>query len=402
MFQNILQREDVIKLIKEVCNNKQFYEKENHNSLDYEMFVDIEQPLFIIVDALMKFKIIIDDEILLDEFLEQLKKIMKKITNFHDINCGVNRIIGKFAGKKLNLKEVESETAKKEILEYIYDKYIVNGYMYHSISNVYKKNIQENGLIPNNYYNITDKFVKVNKILEKYRIENMMECDFDKESITITDSYIMAYYYAINSPMYFYKLLCGNHYMKKKKYDKSAYLKNDYNGCFKNLDRFLKKYELNSAEIKYIKDTCNEQWKLIDKNRNTPTIVAIKRSAVGRNYLKEIGDILNNCQKTDIGESIGRIINSRYDKDKLKNPISKDDLFICELFKYRDLIEVSEEEIETDTTFINKMSKNFLNVYDSNQQFTTEYGKVSILLLLGSLLITLGVTITIIMIAGRM
>lgn len=402
MFQSVLHRDDVIKLLKEVCNNKMFYEKNILDSLDYEIFVDIEQPLFIVVDALIKYQIIIDDEFLLDDYLEQLRKIMRKITNFHDIRCGINRIMGKFVARKMNLKDYESDDNQREILKYIYDKYIVNGYMFHSISNVYKDNILTNGLIPNQYVNITEKFVKVNNILEKYRIENLMETDFNKDYISITDSFIMAYCYAVNSPMYFYKLLCANQYMVKKKFDRTAYFKNDYNKCFKNLDQLLKKYDFNSSEMKYIKETCNEEWKLLDKNRNIPTVVVIKRSAVGRDSLKDIDDIISNCGKIDIGESVSKIIDSRYDNDKLDSAISVDDLKICELFKYRDLVEVMEEEEVTDTTFIKKMSKNYLNVYDSNQQFASEYGKVSILVLLGALLITLGVTITIIMISRGM
>ena len=59
VLDNILRRDDVSKLIYEVVNNARYYDKKSDNSVNYQLYVDREQALFVVYDALLKYKIII-------------------------------------------------------------------------------------------------------------------------------------------------------------------------------------------------------------------------------------------------------------------------------------------------------------------------------------------------------
>lgn len=388
MLDDILKRADVQRLLHEVSMNRRYYEKKKLDSIDYEKFVSFQQALFIVMDALVKYKIIIDDVYLLDSYISRLDYLMKKIDNFHDVSNGINKIMGKFCAIKLGY-ENSILKHKKEILSYIYDRYIVNGYLFHSVSDVYVENIKVNGFIPQNYNNLYDKFKQINKIIGN----DVMDTDFTNNDVSFTDSFLMAYYYAVNSPMYFSKLLCNNNILGRRQ-DKTAYFKNDYIGCFNNLNRLFGKLELNDTNEKIIRSICNEEWSLLKKNSAKPVVLLIKRNVLGADFLKDIDDILEN-NIDDFSVLVGRILDSRYSNIKCDKKLEVTDIEFINLYGYKDLIE------EKETIFIDNSDYIDNNMKKENDQFADVYGKVSILLLIGALLITLGVIITIIMLSGR-
>lgn len=377
MLDDILKRGDVSRLIKEIATNNRYNKKEKSNSINYLKFVDFEQPLFIVVDALFKYKVIIDDIYLLDDFVDQLDLLFRKLDNFYDINIGINKLILKFVIKKLGYKDKVS-LKRKEILTYIYDKYILNGYIFHSISDVYKESIEYNGFIPQNYNNLYEEFKEVKSIVG----DDILENDFNNNDVAFTDSFLMAYYYAINSPIYFYKIMCGNHLIQKEE-DKEAYFKNDYVHCFKNLNKLIYKLDLNEEKGKKVRYICNKEWNLINRSSYCPTVMVIKRSLVLNDKLEDYYDIINDTT-SDLADLVGKIIDSKFNSISVSEKISADDLEFIKLPSYQDII-------SDDTLTV--VEKNII----SSDKINDNHGKVSFLVILGILLITLGVVFSFIM-----
>ena len=88
MIKKYLKREDVSNLIKEIKRNPRYYEKEK---LEDNISIGNELSLYILYDALLKFKIVIDDDSLFGDFIVQLDKLYKKIDNYDQIVIGINK-----------------------------------------------------------------------------------------------------------------------------------------------------------------------------------------------------------------------------------------------------------------------------------------------------------------------
>ncbi|MBQ2639831.1 MAG: hypothetical protein IJF92_03615 [Bacilli bacterium] len=377
MLYDILRREDVSKLLIEVVNNNRYNQKDEIGSIDYQKFNNTEQTLFITIDALYKYMVIIDDIKLLDDFVYQLNLLIRKIDNFHDIKTGINKLITKFCVLKLGYKDKEDKK-RKEIISYIYDKYITNGYLYHAINDVYKGDIKNNGLIPQEYNNLYNEFIEIKNILGS----DIISKEFFSKTIYFTDSFMMAYYYAVNSPMYFYELLCNNSIIK----DKDSYIKNDYEECNKNINKIINKLELNTNNSNKVKKVFNDEWNLINKSKSCPTIIRVKRNLLLKDN-KELDTTINN-KELELSEVVERVLSSRYDEIECSSKIESKDIEFIELPNYNDLLIKKEEK--TDAELEN----------NETTEYNNELGKVSILILLGSIFIAIGVIITMIMVVS--
>lgn len=386
MLERFFKRRDVTEFIDEVISNSIYSKKKNSVYDSYEVFVDSSQALFTFFDAIYKFAIIIEDEAYFTEYIMQIRKVIKKFENFNDINEGINKIIGKICALKLGLSDREDVIARKYIVKYVYDKYIVSGYVFHGFPSIYKDDICKYGLVPDNYHHMYDKFIEINKIFERHGFYNVLGKDFKVKGIYFTDSFILGCFYAFSAPMYFYRLLGCNSF-NISNYDDKAYLNNDYFASFNNLSLLVRKAKLTEAEKKFVIKTCFEEWKLI-KNSTDVSILAIKRSSVGLNYLKNIDDILAKTSFCDLGNSIGKIFNYCDNEILVTEKISSNDINIISLNNYKELKSIRDMRLND--------IKNRQEAYNSDK-IINAYGKVSILMILGSLLITLGVIATIVM-----
>ena len=386
MLERFFKRRDVTEFIDEVISNSIYSKKKNSVYDSYEVFVDSSQALFTFFDAIYKFAIIIEDEAYFTEYIMQIRKVIKKFENFNDINEGINKIIGKICALKLGLSDREDVIARKYIVKYVYDKYIVSGYVFHGFPSIYKDDICKYGLVPDNYHHMYDKFIEINKIFERHGFYNILGKDFKVKGIYFTDSFILGCFYAFSAPMYFYRLL-GYNSFDISNYDDKAYLNNDYFASFNNLSLLMRKAKLTEAEKKFVIKTCFEEWKLI-KNSTDVSILAIKRSSVGLNYLKNIDDILAKTSFCDLGNSIGKIFNYCDNEILVTEKISSNDINLINLNNYKELKSIRNMKLND--------IKNRQEAYNSDK-IINAYGKVSILMILGSLLITLGVIATIVM-----
>ena len=113
--------------------------------------------------------------------------------------------------------------------------------------------------------------------------------------------------------------------------------------------------------------------------------------AVKRNLLlkdnKELDTTINN-KELELSEVVERVLSSRYDEIECSSKIESKDIEFIELPNYNDLLIKKEEK--TDAELEN----------NETTEYNNELGKVSILILLGSIFIAIGVIITMIMVVS--
>ena len=141
---------------------------------------------------------------------------------------------------------------------------------------------------------------------------------------------------------------------------------------------------VSSAEKKYITRTCFEEWKVLQKNSSGIDILFIKRNLLGVNYLSDIDRIINSDE--DLGQAIFKIMTSKSDDIPVDFYIDSKDIGFIEIPNYKIMFSLRNEQ----ASYNNKNNMELLS---------NAYGQVSVLILVGSLLIALGVILTIVTIS---
>lgn len=375
MISSIFLRAEVVDLLKKVAKNPRYHDKKKKDSINYEKFSGLEQAFFLLFDAFMKYQIVIQEEEYLGEFVHYLDLLWYKIDNFHDINLGTCKILVKLCAKKLGYKNKMSEH-RREILQYIYQKYIEEGYLYHGVSGVYVDSIQTNGFQPQNYKNFYSEF---EQLQEKYP-SFMKEMDFRHDFVSFTDDFVMACYYATYSPIYFSSFLCPP---SLKKAEINSYAKRDYMGCFKELHHTFKVNEVGEEDKRTIEQLCNDQWKLLKQSEVNPTIMMVKRSYFSKDKMPMIQEIFEDLD-TDLSILASQIMDYKLDGLSWNQTIPSSQIKFIEIPYSSFVVEKENANIEIVLPTVLEEEK-------------SEDGKVSFLVLLGSVFILLGVLISIIM-----
>lgn len=386
MLDRVLLRSDVEKLLKEITENDRYSNKKNDS---FSVCCDLsskEQALILLYEGLFKYEVIVAEEMFLPEFIDQIDKLFKKIDNFNDINLGINKLIVKFVAKKLNIKEIEENNNQDIILKYIYDKYIKNGFYFHGYSSYYYENIKKVGFDPENYQNYYSEFLKLNEIFNKYGINNILGKNFFTKESYLTDSFLMGCYYSINAPMYFSNLLAKNEYSYLK-YKKDAYLKDDYEGCIKNLKKLFLILNISEEDKKEILEIVKKEWDLLHLCEKKISLLLIKREKVLNHNNINLDNVIND-KTLNFYDKVNYVMTPRNDKLLLREKINKEDISLLELSLVKK--EIPKKQLEDEEKLLNRemLLREFKNVY----------GKATTFLIIGALLVSLGVIITIIMV----
>ena len=136
MLDSYLSRNDVISFVKEIRTSDRYFRKLS-TLVVHDLYTSYEEALYIFYDALLKYKIVIDDIYLFPEYLEQVEKLYRKLDNYNDIRFGINKLICRMLSIKLEIKNINDKDNRDLIIKYIYDKYIINGYFIHGFSSTY-------------------------------------------------------------------------------------------------------------------------------------------------------------------------------------------------------------------------------------------------------------------------
>ena len=139
-----------------------------------------------------------------------------------------------------------------------------------------------------------------------------------------------------------------------------------------------------SEDKKYILDVVEDEYNLLHRRNNKISLLVVKRNVVFSKDAKEI-DFLND--NSDIYEIIDRMLSPKY--NNLEHNRYIDNYEIIELDCFIDL-DKEKEKIKKEEEKLKRREK------EANEEFINKYGNVSIFILLGAILISLGVIIMII------
>ena len=392
MIDKYLKKEDVQSLIKEIKRNPRYFEKEKGINDFYSDIMGSELSLYILYDALIKYKIIIDDEALFYDYIIQIDKLYKKIDNYSEIIVGINKLICYMVIRLLNIKGIEEKDNKRKIIDYIYKKYIIDGYFVHGFSTVYENSIKESGFIPEVYKNYYNNFYELKSIFSKYGYDCLIEKDFTNCCTYFTDNFIMGCFYSSMSPGYYSNLLF-NRVLGKCEIEN--YLKLDFDGSINYLKKFMISKSFDKKDIDYVLYVVKKEWDLLFRVKKKINLLFVRRNLIDC-PINKIDDYLDD--DSDIFDIVDRILCSKNENIEFSDVISSADLNISSIDDYYDIPIDNINKLSINNDYLPFKKNNEV----VNHEFLNAYGNVYIFLLLGSIFISFGVIIMVIMILRGM
>lgn len=383
-------------LMNETTKNKTF------NIIDNEEYTYNQYSLLIVMDIVIKYQIIISDAEYHNIFLDKLANITSNYNNHKDLIIKGNSLLIDLVSKKLNITTTESQD-KKQILKYIYDKYIVDGYCFHSFPSKFKKEVEENGLIGNIDIKEKNDLKKINYIFKHHNYNNIISRDLNAKSkaIYITDSPAMAYYYAIRSPEYLAELTSLSKYYKNiKLYDKNAFYEKDYYKCKSNLVSLCKHLNMTVKEENTILKTFDKRWYSLKLSESMPCIAFIKRKELAKDSLPNIEEIYESVDEMPLEILVSKIIDSKYPVIRRYSNINSLNLTIITMPSYKEIKSnsfISKDKPKAVLTTVTRKDYQEEKRFNFNFKYAYSYGNANVVALTGLLMISLGATITIIL-----
>ncbi len=384
MFQEIMKRKDVLSFLDEIEHNERYFQKTSRNLFDHSFFVSKEQALFIFYEALFQYQVLFLDDTYLEEYLLQLRKVYKKFDCFEDIREGIHKILCKMLCVKLHLEDLRQKESREQLITYVYEKYVVDGYYIHGFASSYQEAIRKDHFTPEEYDHFYDRFIKAREILDSYRIRGVITKDFDNKKVYFTGDMVMGCYYSLYSPMFFYKFIRNCDYFGRR-IRKDYYLKGSISLVMSHLKRFLNSRDVKENDQKFILDLVQDEWNFLHREKKEISLLLVKKKLF-HEPVKSLEEFLEDTR--DIYELIDSILSSKNNNISYQETLEKDQYEVVSLPFY-DWIE--ENELEKKLSMEEKEE-------EVSFEFLNAYGNVSLLLLLGSMFVTIGVLISIFMV----
>ena len=385
MLDEYFQMKSVKSFIKDLKTNDCYFAK-NHSFSNHSLTVSYELALYIFYDALFKYKMIIDDLDMFDEYLDQVRKVYRKFNTFEEVRFGIHKVLTRMTAVKYDIHDWRMDD-REELITLIYDKYIRDGYIFHGFSSGYKDIIMNNEFVPERYENQYDKFVKIRDIFKKYKKDVLLK-DFDLKKVFYTDDILLGCYYSMYAPFYFFNFLTDSDVLGRRVRIED-YLIGDYYHLIRPLKRFMSNNMFKEEDEKFILDTVYDEWSHVTDSKRELCLLAVKRSKIITDEVR-LSTFLKD--KKDIFEVIDRLLSSKYNSILSGKIIPKSDIQVITVPDYYE--QMSEVKLKVKDEEVLQLENNI------GKEFLNAYGNVSILLILGSLFVSLGVILSIIMTLG--
>ena len=400
-FKSLLKNEHLLSILHNVLTNETTKNKVSNASINGESYSYNRYSLLITMDIVIKYQIIINDETYNNYFLNKLDTITSNYNNHEDLIIKGNSLLIELVSNRLNVTTTESQD-KKQILKYIYDKYIVNGYCFHSFPSIFKRKTEEEGLTQDIDIKELNDLKKIDYIFSNHNYKNIISRNLKEKSraIYITDSPAMAYYYAFRSPEYMAEITSlSKYYNYLKDYNKDAFYDKDYYKCKSNLASLCSHVNMTTKEETTVLKTFDRRWKALNLSESLPCIAFIKRKDLAKDKLSNIEDIINSVDTIDLNILVSKITDSKYPIIRRYSNINSLYLTVITMPSYREIknkkfITKEEPKVVLNT----KLREDYQDekIFKFNYRNAYSYGNANVVALTGLLLITLGLTLSII------
>ncbi len=409
MFKKIFNNKQILTILHNTLENEKTKNKVSNVSIKGEEYAYNQYSLLITMDMIIKYKIIINDDKYDNYFIKELEQITTTYKNHRNLVILFNKLLIEIVCKKLEITDKENIENQKQIINYIYDKYIVNGYCFHSFPSCFKSEVEENGLSQKIDHKEQNLLKKINYIFNNHNYKDIIPKNLKSKTnpIYITDSPAMAYYYGYRSPYYLATITSlSKYYENIKDYDKEAFYRKDYIACKNNLLTLCQHLRMSQKEQNTVIKIFIKQWNTLDISNSKPCIAFIRRKDLAKDKLSDIDNIISLIGKEDLYLLISKITDSKYPVVRRYSDIDPLDIKVITLPSYQEIksnkfIKNEQKQIKEKKLIKEKTNKE-IEIEETSEQkvfypkFAYSMGSANLLALSGLFLITLGIILSII------
>lgn len=315
-----------------------------------------------------------------------LRKDIAKIDFEELINRDVYEVITNYIVDKLELNQATLEN-KSKFLDFCYDRYFTNGFIFHGTNDFYLNNILKNGIDSNKIDYDYKLILRQNKIMEQYGIEGCFEgkvSELKYIQCYMTTKTAPMTYYSVQSPEWLSRFCSNGKSMQDCKFDRWAFYRRDYDSCRENVEKLCRNYcfsrEDKTKTLKNFKALWNQT--LSNKPMN-PVVVLVDRKNVGKDSSENYLDVKNNLMNLNYVEILKNLVNKEKSFIRIYSRIPKNLLHIVKFPKVNSMLRIktnaSEEKwverdgikIKTDgvlrLTFAENKTYYYLNLVDESE-----------------------------------
>ena len=382
----------VHQLIQDLTNNPRYNSKTIHKDSNYGIHITKYLGLYILYEAIYKYKVIIDDVYLFEDYVEQIDKLFRKMNDFDDISMGINQLLCNYVSIILDIHDIQLEDNKKEIVSYLYQKYLVDGYYVHGFPTVYEKQIFQNGFDTENYKNHYIEMMKIDSIFRSHGISNVFQKDFQNKVSYFTDDFVMGCYYSSIAPCYLSKFLTNPKFIRKGKIE--DFVCSDFSPFEDDLKSYFTT-NFSDTEANYVLKTIKNEWDSLYGVPKRISLMLVPRKIISTS----IPGFHEYYQKNgNLYEMVDRILSPKSRNISFSGKIDSSHIQIFSFYFPKTNCVKAEKEI-IHKKELEKVEK--ISIFKRMKMLNT-YGVISIFIVAGSCFITLGIIISIIMILRGM
>lgn len=376
--------EEVNKLIFDLETNPKYYKKVIKNAV-YSTSINDNLALYVFYDAIYKYKLLVDDIYLFNEYVENINKLFRKLDDIDDIIKGIHKLLCNLVSVTLNIKDMNDPDNKNTIIKTIYDKYIVNGYYVHGFPTVYEQSIFRNGIRTGTYENYYQYMRNIEAIFNKHGKKNIFKKDFNNKDMYFTDDFIMGCYYSSVAPGYFSNFLLNSVFSEDNRVENYQYF--NYIDCCSGFTNYIDKENYDEHDKEMITKVVKNEWKYLNSVIKRVSILLVPRAIIGGNIPKL--ETFNNT--LELYDVVDNILTAREMNVTYNGVIDSNNLDILSFY-----FPMRENNMNV-LIIPNKVEK---EEKSPKREPLNTYGVISVLIIAGCLLISLGIIVTVVMIGG--
>lgn len=190
--------------------------------------------------------------------------------------------IAKEVSQTLNIEPDQFERHKEDIVRYVYDKYVTDGFVFHGFNSAAETSIKQYGLSGEEREWSSSDISGISAVFAKYGVENITGWH-ELNSVGVyfvSDTPTASYSYAARSPEWFSSFTGGSlNYASTREDDGRAFSRRDRETAQYTIEALMSKVGMDESDQQYVLAFFDQHWKLLAEDTK-PMLALVERSAI--------------------------------------------------------------------------------------------------------------------------
>ncbi|MDQ5932379.1 MAG: hypothetical protein QG649_464 [Patescibacteria group bacterium] len=182
----------------------------------------------------------------------------------------------------LGIASDKIEAHKEDIAQYVYDKYVTNGFVFHGFNSAAEASIKQYGLSGEKREWDNNDIGEINAVFAKYGVENIAGWhELNSEgAYFVSDTPTASYSYAARSPEWFSSFAGGSlNYASIREDDGRAFSRRDRAAARHSIESLMAKVNMDTSDQQYVLAFFDRHWNMLAEGTK-PKLALVERRTI--------------------------------------------------------------------------------------------------------------------------